>query len=86
MAASKPEHSIRCGGIQFSIWSNETVKGTFQSITIDKSYKDGDTWKRTKSLKPSDLVKVQLGLTEVLKYLYLKDVITPKVDSGTPDF
>lgn len=87
--ASRPEHTVRCGGIQFSIWANETSKGTFLSITIDKSYKDGETWKRTKSFKPNDLVKVQLGLNKVLEYLYLKpDVITPKKDegSGTPEF
>lgn len=85
-ANSKPEHTIRVGGIQIAIWSNDTGKGVFQSITIDKSYKDGETWKRTKSFKPVDLVKIQLGLTEVLKYLYLKDVITPKTDSGDIPF
>jgi len=79
MAGGKPEHAVRVGGIQIAIWSNETSKGTFQSITIDKSYKEGETWKRTKSFKPTDLVKVQLGITEALKYLYLKDVITPQV-------
>ena len=85
MAAATPEKTIRVGGIQFSIWSNETSKGTFQSITIDKSYKEGDVWKRTKSFKPNDLVKVQLGIGKVLEYLYLKpDVITPKTD--TPEF
>ena len=83
VASSKPEHTIRVGGIQFSIWSNKTSKGTFQSVTIDKSYKDGEVWKRTKSFKPADLVKVQLGLTKVLEYLFLKpDVITPKTDSS----
>ena len=82
MVSGKPEHTIRCGGIQIAIWSNDTGKGVFQSITIDKSYKDGDTWKRTKSFKPTDLVKLQLGINEVLKYLYVKDVITPKVESG----
>ena len=82
---AKPEHTIRCGGIQLAVWSNETTKGTFQSITIDKSYKDGETWKRTKSFKPADLVKLQLGITEVLKYLYIKDVITPmREQDGTP--
>jgi len=75
-----PEKTIKCGGIQLAIWANETSKGTFHSITIDKSYKDGDNWKHTKSLKPSDLVKVQLGISKVLEYLYIKDVITPKVD------
>jgi hypothetical protein len=80
-----PEHTIRCGGIQIAIWSNETSKGVFQSITIDKSYKDGADWKRTKSFKPVDLVKIQLGLNKVLEYLYLKDVITPaREQDGTP--
>lgn len=82
-SSSKPEKTIRVGGIQIAVWSNETTKGTFQSITIDKSYKDGDTWKRTKSFKPADLVKLQLGISKVLEYLYLKpDVITPKVDES----
>jgi len=83
MSSSKPEHTVRCGGIQLAIWANETTKGTFQSITIDKSYKDGETWKRTKSFKPADLVKLQLGIGKVLEYLYLRpDVIQPKVDKN----
>ena len=31
-----PEKTVKVGGIQLSIWSNETPKGNFQSITIDK--------------------------------------------------
>jgi hypothetical protein len=75
--ANAPEHTVKVGGIQLSIWNNETSKGTFQSITIDKSYKSGEEWKRTKSFKPTDLVKLQLGITEVLKYLYIKNIIEP---------
>ena len=83
--ATVPEKTIKVGGIQLSVWTNETPKGNFQSITIDKSYKDDTGWKRTKSFKPSDLVKVQLGIGKVLEYLYLKpDVITPKADA--PEF
>ena len=79
--AGTPIKTVKVGGIQLAIWANETSKGTFNSITIDKSYKDGDEWKRTKSFKPADLVKLQLGISKVLEYLYLKpDVITPKVD------
>lgn len=81
--ATIPEKTIKIGGIQLAIWSNETSKGTFQSITIDKSYKDGDTWKRTKSFKPNDLVKLQLGINKVLEYLYIKDIIVPKIDKGS---
>lgn len=79
-ASSKPEHTVKVGGIQLALWANDTGKGTFYSVTIDKSYKEGETWKRTKSFKPHDLVKVQLGITEILKYLYVKDVITPKIE------
>ena len=85
-----PIKTVKVGGIQLAIWANETSKGTFNSITIDKSYKDGETWKRTKSFKPADLVKLQLGISKVLEYLYLKpDVITPKSDIAggtTPEF
>ena len=79
MANSKklPEHTIKVGGIQISIWNNSTGKGDFKSITITKNYKDGDSWKHTNSFKPSDVPKVQIGLNETLKYLYLKDVFKP---------
>jgi len=87
MAATTPEKTVKVGGIQLAIWSNETTKGTFQSITIDKSYKDGETWKKTKSLKPTDLIKVQIGINKVLEYLYLKpDVIIPKKDDDNIPF
>ena len=79
-----PEKTIKVGGIQLAIWSNETSKGAFRSITIDKSYKDGETWKRTKSFKPNDLVKLQLGINKVLEYLYIKDIITPQADESVP--
>jgi len=85
MSSSAPEKTIKVGGIQLSLWANSTSKGTFYSITIDKSYKDGETWKRTKSFKPADLVKVQLGITKILEYLYVKDVITPvREQDGSP--
>ena len=82
--ATVPEHTVKIGGIQIAIWTNETDKGVRHSITIDKSYKSGDEWKRTKSFSPNDLVKVQLGLNKVLEYLYIKDVITPKTDGNAP--
>ena len=85
MASSKPEKTVKVGGIQLAIWANDSGKGVFYSITIDKSYKDGETWKHTKSFKPADLVKLQLGISKVLEYLYLKpDVITPAKDDSVP--
>lgn len=79
-----PEKTVKVGGIQLSLWANDTGKGVFHSVTIDKSYKDGDSWKKSKSFNPTDLMKVQLGITEILKYLYVKDVITPQKDTPFP--
>ena len=77
---AKPEHSVRVGGIQIAVWTNETTKGVMRSVTIDKSYKDlKGEWQRTKSYKDSDLPKIVLGLQEVMKKLWLKgEVIEPE--------
>lgn len=77
--AAIPEHTVKVGNIQLAIWNNKTDKGGQISVSIDKSYKSGDEWKRTKSFNPNDLVKVQLGITKVLEYLYIKDIITPEI-------
>jgi len=78
--ANKPEKTIKVGGIQFSIWANDAGKGTFYSLTIDKSYKDEKgNWQKSKNFKASDLVLLKLGIDEALKYLYLKEeVIQPE--------
>ncbi len=70
--SSKPVQNIRCGGVQIAVWENDTEKGKMRSITIDKSYKTGAEWKRTKSFKMQDLPKIRMGLQEVLKTEYLK--------------
>ena len=83
-----PEKNIKVGSIQIAIWANETDKGTFRSVTFDKSYKDGDKgWKKTTSFKPNDLALLQIGITKALEYLYIKDIIVPQKDEGnTPSF
>jgi len=72
-----PEHTIKVGGVQIALWVNSSKKGTFSSVTIDRSYKDGDEWKRTKTFRLTDLVKIQIGISKLLEYLYIKDVISP---------
>jgi hypothetical protein len=42
------------------------------SIKIDKSYKDGDEWKRTTALAAEDLPKVALVATEAYRFLRLR--------------
>ena len=78
MSNNPPEFSVKIGGIQLSVWSNTTNKGTFQSVTINKTYKDGDKFKTTSNLKPADLHKVQIGINKVMEYLYCRPIIKPE--------
>lgn len=73
---NKPEKRIRCGAISASIWvDRKTVEGRdveYHSISITKSYKDGDQWKHTNSFNTEDLPKVALVATEAYKHIRLQ--------------
>lgn len=72
---NKPEKRIRCGAISASIWvDRKTVEGKiveYHSISVTKSYKDGDEWKHTNSFNAEDLPKVALIATEAYKFIKL---------------
>ena len=72
----KPEKKFSCGPSSASIWSTTTTvegeKVKFNSITINKAYKDGEDWKHTNSFNLEDLPKVALVANEAYKYIRLK--------------
>ena len=72
--ANKPIHSIRVGAIQVSIWENplKDGSGVIRSVTITKSYKQGEEWKQTTSFKMADLPLIQLAMNEALEFHYIK--------------
>ena len=78
---NKPEKRIRCGAISASIWvDRKTVEGKtveYHSISITKSYKDGDDWKHTNNFNTEDLLKVALVATEAYKYIKLNSSDSP---------
>lgn len=85
--ANAPEFKQKVGGITASVWSNKTAKGTFQSVSLNKSYKSGDTWETTTSLNPNDIPKAILALQKVQEYLFCKgEVVTPKTTSSNEAF
>lgn len=77
MSGKKPVFSQRVGGIQISVWGNETEKGIMHSITMSKSYKDGKTgeWKTTSNFKPNDVALLKIGLDKAMEFIYIKDVV-----------
>jgi len=60
---NKPVARVNHGRISASIWPNESDKGTFYTITFQRSYRKDDQWKHTKIFGLNDL----LMLSEVAR-------------------
>ena len=54
----RPVHEVRMGRIRAAIWENSTDKGVRHNVTINRLYKDGDTWKDSTSFGREDLLLV----------------------------
>ena len=54
--AHKPAHKIRSGAIEIAIWRNESEKGPWYSVTMSRSYKQGEDWKQADSYGTDDLL------------------------------
>ncbi len=74
---NKPEKRFKCGPVSASIWAQtkivKGVKVTSNSISIDKAYKVGDSWKHTSQFFPEDLPKVMVVLRQAYEALMVKE-------------
>lgn len=77
---NKPVIEIRDGAIKVTVWPNDSEKGTFYSVELVRSYKDGENWKESRSLSGGDVLRganlLTLAHNEIL---HLK--ATEKVDA-----
>ena len=55
-----------------------------QSITIDRSYKDGEEFKTTNSFRPADLPLIEVLMRKTMEYLFLKDVVDADTFKAEP--
>jgi len=74
---SDPVNKIRVGNCTATIWENKkTIDGKeviFNSVSIDKNYKDkDDQWKTTNSLGKEDIPKMVLALTKAFEFVSIK--------------
>ncbi len=77
-----PEKKFKAGAVTATIWRNETAKGAYASVQLDRHYKDGEVWKSTGSLRLNDLPKATLVLNKAFEYLISKEgTIQSKEDS-----
>ena len=72
----QPEITFRAGEIKAIIWSNKRKKDEreyeVKSVVLEKSYKDGDEWKKTNSLNENDVQKAILVLKKAHEYIFIK--------------
>lgn len=53
---NRPAHEIKLGQIRATIWANRSKRDeVWYSITISRSYRDGEVWKETTSFGRDDL-------------------------------
>ena len=73
MSEKGPVKKVKIGGIEAAVWQNESKEGKkFFTTTLDRSYKVGEEWKKTNSLRDSDLPKAILALQEAYHFVALK--------------
>jgi hypothetical protein len=74
-SGTRPVATFKQGGVEVSIWRNQTEKGDMYNTTIRNSYKDDKTgeWKETSSFSPTDLaVLSQLTSQAFQEIVHLK--------------
>lgn len=54
--AQPPVAKVRIGLINASIWERKTENGTFYSVTFERRYRDGETFKSSHSYNADDLL------------------------------
>ncbi len=67
---NKPADRVKVGGIEATIWDN----GNFgKTVTLQRSYKDKDDWKKTNSLRINDIPKAVLALEKAYEKIVMKE-------------
>jgi len=56
--SNQPTDTLRDGAIKATIWARNGEKGTFYSVEISRTYKDGETFKDSHSYSGSELLRV----------------------------
>lgn len=67
--SAPPIHRVRLGDIEVTIWEKDSLRGPFQSLTFSRSYKDGETWKRTGAFNLRDLDTLEAAIHAAREWL-----------------
>lgn len=76
--AGKPMKRFRAGSVTATVWKNTGEKNgqkiEYFTVSLARSYKDGNEWKNTGSLRMQDVSDAGLVINKANEFLRLKDV------------
>lgn len=67
--ADKPVKKFRIGLVQVAVWKNDGTNNSFYSVTLQRSYKDGEEYKNTEQLGAADLLNAAKLLERAEQYI-----------------
>ena len=72
MAKNKPIHKITYGRISVAIWENRSQKSgeAFYSVTVERTYFEGDEPKSSSSFGREDLLNVSKAFDKAHTWIY----------------
>lgn len=68
----KPIQQYRDGAIRAAIWANSSEKGTFYSVTITRTFKEGEKYKDSASFSGTELLRVSRIASLAYDYISAK--------------
>lgn len=69
--ANKPVFKARMGSITGDVWANNSEKGKFYTVSIQRSYLDKEqNWQTSSSYRRNDLPKVVRVATKCYDYIH----------------
>jgi hypothetical protein len=67
----KPVHKIRAGAIEVAVWRREGENGAFYSVSMNRSYKQGEEWKQADSYGVDDCLLLSKLLDQAHSWMIL---------------
>lgn len=82
---NKPTHRINLKTVSAAVFANTTGEGkTFYSVQFDRSYRDGEEWKHTKSFGRDDLLLLRKVADMAHTWIHEQEASTPRGPSPEP--
>ena len=75
--SNQPEKKFRAGAVSATVWKNQGEKGSYNTISLERGYKDKQgQWQKASSLRLNDLPRAAVVLEEAYKYLVMRSNAT----------